>query len=145
MCAGTGKGEAREGVWKTRGRRQHHRRSNLARWGRVGRRACQEMWDMRYTRTRMRSTECTYLDSCLSARLSFPSNTRTITKHRIQNQSRGDATRRNRSRSEGRATRRSRERGVDQSARCSHGGAQADRRGRVKELGPRESESWGVD
>lgn len=91
---------------------------------------------MRCTRTRMRSTECTYLDSCLSARLSFPSNTRTTTRHRIwtkAEEARRDAT--------GHRVRAERRDAVESTAWTSqHGAVTAGRR----RTGAVESRSWGL-
>lgn len=73
---------------------------------------------MRCTRTRMRSTECTYLQSCLPARLSFLSKPDTEFGPKQKRRETGHQ-------SEGQTTRRSRERGMDQSPRCSHRGARS--------------------
>lgn len=65
---------------------------------------------MRCMRTRMRSTECTYLESCLPARLSFLSKPDTEFGPKQKRRETGHEC-------EGQTTRRSGERGMDQSPR----------------------------
>lgn len=91
---------------------------------------------MRCTRTRMRSTECTYLESCLSARLSFLLRPALNTKH--QNETKAEETRRD---ATGHGAKAGRRDAVESAARASqHGAVTAGRR----RTGAVASRSWGL-